>query len=101
MNIAEFMNHLQKKNVKLYHQDGKIKMIGPREEINADLKSQIKEHKQALIQFLVHQEEVWNAPIPKAQESTNEMYPCPELRKECIFCIKWTIRELLITFQWR
>ncbi len=81
MNIAEFMNHLQKKNVKLYHQDGKIKMIGPRDEINADLKSQIKEHKQALIQFLIHQEEVWNAPIPKAQESTNEMYPLSRAQK--------------------
>ncbi|MCY7793442.1 hypothetical protein, partial [Bacillus haynesii] len=49
MSIMDFINDLKKKNITLYHNKGKIKIIGPQELLTANLKQQIKRHKEDII----------------------------------------------------
>ncbi len=49
MDIKGFINDLKKSNIFLYQNQGKIKIIGPRELITAELKGKIKLYKEKII----------------------------------------------------
>ncbi|MDI3411499.1 hypothetical protein QKW52_20020 [Bacillus sonorensis] len=57
MSIIDFINDLKKKHIFLYHNEGKIKIIGPQELLTAELKQKIKRYKQDIIAVLKNAEE--------------------------------------------
>lgn len=66
MSIMDFINDLKKKNITLYHNKGKIKIIGPQELLTADLKQQIKRYKEDIIAALEACETDIERSFPKA-----------------------------------
>ncbi|MED2945319.1 amino acid adenylation domain-containing protein [Bacillus swezeyi] len=74
MSIIGFINDLKKKNIFLYHNQGKIKIIGPQELLTAELKQKIKRYKQEIIAVLKSAEEKNERGIPKADLSENGCY---------------------------
>lgn len=81
MSIIGFINDLKKKNIFLYHNQGKIKIIGPQELLTAELKQKIKRYKQEIIAVLKSAEEKNERGIPKADLSENGCYPLSREQK--------------------
>ncbi|MGX5439996.1 amino acid adenylation domain-containing protein [Bacillus thuringiensis] len=74
MDIIGFINDLKKSNIFLYHNEGKIKIIGPRELITTELKGKIKLYKEKIIIALKNENIVKKNEIPKAKLSKNDCY---------------------------
>ncbi|EJQ37515.1 hypothetical protein IEE_05203, partial [Bacillus cereus BAG5X1-1] len=74
MDIIGFINDLKKMNISLYHNQGKIKIIGPRELITTELKEKIKLYKEKIIIALKNEDTEKTNVIPKATLSKNDCY---------------------------
>ena len=72
---------LKKKHIFLYHNEGKIKIIGPQELLTAELKQKIKRYKQDIIAVLKNAEEKKEHGIPKADLTKNGCYPLSREQK--------------------
>lgn len=81
MSIIDFINDLKKKHIFLYHNEGKIKIIGPQELLTAELKQKIKRYKQDIIAVLKNAEEKKEHGIPKADLTKNGCYPLSREQK--------------------
>ncbi|MCY8615722.1 bacitracin non-ribosomal peptide synthetase BacB [Bacillus haynesii] len=81
MSIMDFINDLKKKNITLYHNKGKIKIIGPQELLTANLKQQIKRHKEDIIAALEAGETDIERSLPKAAPSKSGTYPLSREQK--------------------
>ncbi|MGG3806588.1 amino acid adenylation domain-containing protein [Metabacillus fastidiosus] len=75
MDIIGFINELKKSNIFLYHDQGKIKIIGPRELITTEVKQKIKLHKEKIITALKNVEINRENEITKAESTKNNCYP--------------------------
>ncbi|AIQ12432.1 non-ribosomal peptide synthetase [Paenibacillus durus] len=81
MNITELMHDLNKRNISLYHEQGKIKIIGPREQISPELREKIKLYKKEIIQFLTDSERLEKNGIPRVKPSEENCYPLSRAQK--------------------
>jgi hypothetical protein len=75
MDIMGFINDLKKSNIFLYHNQGKIKIIGPRELITNEVKQRIKMHKEKIISELIAEDRNRDDKITKAKSTENGCYP--------------------------
>ncbi|MBA4538661.1 amino acid adenylation domain-containing protein [Bacillus aquiflavi] len=85
MDITGFINELKKANIFLYHNQGKIKIIGPRELITSELKQKIKLYKEKIIIALKNEK---NNGIPKAKLAKNNCYTLSMAQKRMFILSK-------------
>ncbi|WP_415273475.1 amino acid adenylation domain-containing protein [Bacillus siamensis] len=84
MDIIGFVNELKKSNIFLYHNEGKIKIIGPRELITNEIKQRIKMHKQQIITLLEAEDIKRKDEIPKVVSTENGCYPLSLSQKRMV-----------------
>ncbi|EOP94530.1 amino acid adenylation domain-containing protein [Bacillus cereus VD140] len=84
MDIKGFINDLKKSNIFLYQNQGKIKIIGPRELITAELKGKIKLYKEKIIIALKNEDIEKKNEIPKAKQSENNCYTLSMAQKRML-----------------
>ncbi|KKB72066.1 MULTISPECIES: non-ribosomal peptide synthetase [Bacillus] len=81
MSIIDFINDLKKKHIFLYHNQGKIRIIGPQELLTPELKQKIKQHKEEIIAALKIDGTKKECGIPEAPLSKNGCYPLSREQK--------------------
>ncbi len=81
MNITEMLSDLKKQNITLSHDNGKIKIIGPRELVNNELKQKIAACRQEIINTLKQIETVSYREIPKAGVTEDDCYILSQAQK--------------------
>ncbi len=81
VNITEMLSELKKQNINLSYDNEKIKITGPRELINTQLKQKIASYKQEILDTLKQIEMVSYSGIPKAKVSQDNCYILSQAQK--------------------
>ncbi|MEK3854009.1 amino acid adenylation domain-containing protein [Cytobacillus sp. FSL H8-0458] len=84
MDIKCFLNDLKKLNISIYQNQGKIKIIGPRDLITNEVKQRIKGHKEQIIAFLEREDIKRNGEITKVIPTKNGCYPMSLSQKRMV-----------------
>ncbi|WP_139487923.1 non-ribosomal peptide synthetase [Brevibacillus dissolubilis] len=84
MNIAGLIQDLKKQSITLFHDQGKLKIIGPRELISPEIMEQIKLYKEEIIHFLTSEQLAPKDAIPKAKTSANGCYALSRAQKRML-----------------
>ncbi len=85
MSIAVYITQLFQRNIRISLENEKLKIDAPKGALTTQIKQELMENKQAIIEYLVEQKKIAQLPIPDAIDRESDVLPMSSAQKRLWF----------------